>query len=112
MRIDQWLWAVRVYRSRSLAADAIRAGHVVADCRVVKAAHEVIPGETIRVTLGALTRTLVVRGIPQSRVGAARVPEFADDQTPVEEFEKARRERPLRSVFPSLHGELPRQGGG
>ena len=99
MRIDQWLWAIRVYRSRSLAADAIRDGAVRANGRTVKPAHEVAPGETIQAMVGPLQRTLIVRGVPPSRVGAARVAEFATELTTPEDHEHAARERALPSVF-------------
>ena len=99
MRIDQWLWAIRVYRSRSLAAEAIRDGAVRANGRTVKPAHEVTPGETIQAMVGPLQRTLVVRGVPPSRVGAARVPEFAAELTTPEDHEYAARERALPSAF-------------
>lgn len=102
MRIDQWLWAIRVYRSRSLAADAIRRNLVEADGRPVKAAHEVAIGEEIRATKDLLTRTFVVLGIPPSRIGANRVGEFAKELTLPEEFQRARDARPLPSAFPSL----------
>lgn len=90
MRLDQWLWAVRLYKSRTLAADAIKGGHVKVGGEAAKPAHTVKPGEVITARIDVLTRTLRVTGAPKSRVSAKLVPEFAEDLTPPEEFEKAR----------------------
>lgn len=96
MRLDQWLWAVRVYKTRSIAANAIKAGQVQVDGRDQKPAHEVRAGETVasRMDQGAAawTRTLRVLDAPTSRVGAKLVPQYAEDLTPPEEFEKRQRE--------------------
>ncbi len=104
MRLDQWLWAVRVYKSRTLAADAIKGGKVRANGHEVKASHVVHPGEVIMAEVGTLRRTLRVLGAPASRVGAKLVPDFAEDLTPPEEYERQREERVLPPVFPSLSG--------
>jgi ribosome-associated heat shock protein Hsp15 len=104
MRLDQWLWSVRVYKSRTIAADAIKEGSVRANGHEVKPSHEVRPGEVIMANVGTLHRTLRVLGTPPSRVGAKRVPEFVEDLTPPEEYERQREERVLRPMFPSLSG--------
>ena len=90
MRLDQWLWAVRVFKMRSLAVAAIKAGHAKVNGAATKPAHETRPGEVVTVRIGVMTRTLRVIGAPASRVAAKLVPEFADDVTPPEEFEKQR----------------------
>ena len=88
MRLDKWLWAVRVHRSRALATDACRAGSVFVNDLVAKPAREVRPGETVRVRIGLITRTLRVIGAPRSRVGAKLVGDYCDDLTPPEEIAK------------------------
>lgn len=92
-RIDKWLWTVRLFKTRSLATDACRAGSVEIDDRPTKPARDVHVGETIMVRQGLVCRTLVVKGIPPSRVGAGRVAEFCEDRTPASEFEKVRERR-------------------
>lgn len=87
-RIDKWLWAVRLYKTRSLAANACRCGHVRIDGHPVKASREVRPGDVIVARTGALTRTVRVRAILEDRVGAAKVPDFLDDLTPPEELQR------------------------
>jgi ribosome-associated heat shock protein Hsp15 len=89
-RLDKWLWAVRVYKTRSLATDACRAGSVDVNEVTAKPAREVRAGERVTVRDGLITRTLEVVALPRSRVGAKLVPEYCTDLTPPEEKEKAR----------------------
>jgi ribosome-associated heat shock protein Hsp15 len=97
-RLDKWLWAVRIFNSRSLASDACRAGSVAVNELTAKPARDVRPGETVTVKQGLVLRTLRVIGVPPSRVGAKLVPNFCDDLTPKEEFEK-RRERSVQQIL-------------
>jgi ribosome-associated heat shock protein Hsp15 len=92
-RVDKWLWAVRIFKTRSLATDACRAGSVSVDGLPAKPSREVRGGELIVVRQGLIHRTLAVRGITRARVSAKIVGSFCDDQTPPEEFEKARQQR-------------------
>lgn len=90
MRLDQWLWAVRLYKTRTLATDAIRAGHVKIDGETVKPAREARPGDVVVALANQLTRTVRVLGAPPSRVAAKLVGQFAEDLTPPEEYERRR----------------------
>ena len=90
MRLDQWLWAVRLYHTRSLAVTAIRSGHVKIGEAVSKPAHAVRPGELVTAQIGTLRRTYKVLGSPTARVGAKLVPLYAEDLTPPEEIARAR----------------------
>ena len=90
MRLDQWLWAVRVFKTRSRAADAIKAGRVKMNGAVVKSANEARPGAIVTARIDLVTRTLRVIGAPPSRVGAKLVAQFAEELTPRDEFEKRR----------------------
>lgn len=92
-RLDKWLWAVRVFKTRSLAGDACRAGSVKVNELPAKPARDVHPGETVTVKIGVVTRTLRVKDVPRARVGAKLVPDFCTDLTSPEEWEKARVER-------------------
>lgn len=102
-RLDQWLWAVRLFKTRGLAASAIRAGSVEIAGHPAKPAREVRPGEAITVRQGLICRTLRVEATPPSRVGAKRVPEFCTDLTPASEFEKVRTQR-LQHVLARAQG--------
>ena len=92
-RLDKWLWAVRLFKSRALAADAIRAGSVEINARPAKPAREVHAGETVTVRQGLVLRTLRVMAAPDSRVGAKLVAHYCTDLTPASEFEKVREQR-------------------
>lgn len=92
-RLDKWLWAVRLFRTRSLASDACRAGSVTIRDLPVKPARGVHPGEIISVRQGIVLRTLRVVAVPASRVGAKLVAQYCADLTPPEEFAKAREQR-------------------
>jgi len=92
MRLDQWLWAVRVLKTRTLAADGIKGGHVRINGEPCKPAREVRPGDTVVARVGIMTRTVRVIAAPPSRVSAKLVAQFAEDLTPPEEY--ARRPEP------------------
>jgi len=70
VRLDKWLWAARFYRTRSLAADAIDAGHVRVDGERVKTAHPVRVSARVTVRKRDLTWEVDVRGVSEQR-GAA-----------------------------------------
>ena len=90
MRLDQWLWAVRIYKTRANAAEAIKGGHVEINSQSCKPAREVKASDLVVAKVGDITRTVRVIAEPKSRVAAKLVPAFAEDLTPPEEYEKRR----------------------
>ena len=70
VRIDAWVWAVRMFKTRSAAATAVRAGHVKIDGKAVKPAQQVVPGETVRVWKDHREYILEVAATVSKRVGA------------------------------------------
>ncbi len=82
MRIDQWLWAVRIFKTRSLAVEAIRGGRVKIDGKAVKPSREARPGEVITVSGPEILRIVEVLGAPTSRIGAKLVSQFLVDRSP------------------------------
>jgi ribosome-associated heat shock protein Hsp15 len=92
-RVDKWLWAVRIFKTRPLATAACREGKVSVGELVAKPARTVRAGEIVTVRQGVMQRTLRVVAAPASRVGAVRLPEFYVDLTPPEEFAQAREQR-------------------
>jgi ribosome-associated heat shock protein Hsp15 len=92
MRLDQWLWAVRVYKSRTLAATAIKVGRVKVNGERSKPAYEPKLGDLITARVGIMTLTVRHLAAPKTRVGAKLVAGFAEDLTPPEE--RARRPEP------------------
>jgi ribosome-associated heat shock protein Hsp15 len=67
LRIDKWLWAARFYKTRSLAVEEIDRGRVQVNDIEAKPSREVKQGDKVALRQGALTRTLVVRGISNQR---------------------------------------------
>lgn len=92
-RLDKWLWTVRAYKTRSLAAEACRLGRVTIDGREAKPAATVRPGQVIEARQGTVPRRLVVLGIPRGRQGPAKARDFVRDETPPEALEAARQQR-------------------
>lgn len=70
-RIDRWLFAVRLFKSRSLAAQAVTGGRVHVNGERVKPAHEVRPGDRVSLARGTLRFECAVAGVPQRRGPAA-----------------------------------------
>ncbi len=90
VRIDKWLWAVRLFKTRSLSTDACRSGRVKVLGQPVKPSHETRTGEVITVSQGPVTRTVRVIDTACNRVGAKLVPERMEDLTPESEYQKLR----------------------
>jgi ribosome-associated heat shock protein Hsp15 len=81
-RVDSWTWAVRMFKTRSLATAACRAGHVRVNGDRAKAAQPVHIGDEIRVRTAGFDRILVVSRIVSKRVGATVAAECFVDKTP------------------------------
>src|SRR5690554_1742993 len=82
VRADVWVWAVRMYSTRSAATVACRAGHVRVNGDRAKAAQPVRVGDEVRVRRGGVERTLIVRGLLTKRVSAPLAAEAVTDLTP------------------------------
>ncbi len=82
VRIDAWLWAVRIYKTRSAATAACRANHVRLNDKPVKAAQIVVPGDTIRVRQAGFDKILEVSAVLAKRVGADIASRCYIDHTP------------------------------
>ncbi len=87
-RIDKFLWAVRIYKTRSMAAEACRKGRVFINNQEVKAARIIKLGDIILVKKNPVNYTYEILGILQNRIGAALVPKYIKDLTPKEELDK------------------------
>tara|TARA_B100000989_G_scaffold72497_2_gene50872 strand:- start:9622 stop:9984 length:363 start_codon:yes stop_codon:yes gene_type:complete len=88
MRVDKYLWAVRAFKTRSMASQHCREGKVFVEGKVVKPAREVKVREVVNVRKGAVTFSYEVLSFPRSRVGAALVSDYMRDVTKPEEKEK------------------------
>lgn len=88
IRIDKWLWAVRLFKTRSQAADACKGGKIKIGGNNVKPAREVKVGEEISISLVVFMKTVRVKAILKNRVGAKLVPDYMEDLTPQSEYDK------------------------
>jgi ribosome-associated heat shock protein Hsp15 len=88
VRVDKWLWAVRLFKTRTLATEACRGGHVTADGQEVKPAREVRVGEIYKVRISPLVRTVKVIALLDKRVGPKLVDQYMEDLTPASEYLK------------------------
>ncbi|RIA09321.1 heat shock protein Hsp15 [Flavobacteriaceae bacterium MAR_2010_72] len=87
MRIDKFLWCVRYYKTRSIATDACKKGHIKVNDQVVKPSREVYPSDKIQIRKDQINYQLTVNDLPESRVGAKLVDIYRTDTTPKEAFE-------------------------
>ena len=81
-RIDQYIWAVRLTKTRSAAAEAVKAGHVKLNGQAVKPAQPVVPGDTIRIWINHRERIIEVVELLDKRVGAAIAQKAYIDHSP------------------------------
>lgn len=88
MRIDQYLWCVRYFKSRSLASQACRKGAIKINNATVKPSREVLPLDRIEVRKEQIWYQMTVLDIPKSRVGAKLIDIYRQDTTPKTAFEQ------------------------
>jgi len=85
LRIDKYLWAIRLFKTRTLASDACKAGRVKLTGQNIKPSHEVKVGETYNVSKGLERKIISVTGVLENRVDAKTAVNFYADLTPVEQ---------------------------
>src|SRR5690606_32323218 len=93
VRMDKWLWAIRLYKTRSLATVACRGGKVSIQGQKVKPSREVSVGDVVSVQRDDITLTIKVLDLLDHRVGAPLVSAFMENQTPEEEYEEQKLRR-------------------
>lgn len=98
VRIDRWLWAARIFKTRTLAAEACRGGKVEIGGENVKPSRIVRAGELVEVNKEGVLREFRVLQVLQKRVGAKVVSDYVEDLTPPERLE-VRRETLAQSIL-------------
>jgi len=86
-RIDKWLWAARIFKTRTIAANACKIGRVKIGDSAVKASHTIKPGDIINVRKTPITYSFKVLQAIENRVGAKLVPEVMENVTSHEQYE-------------------------
>ena len=87
-RIDKWLWAVRIFKTRALASKACAGGKIKMDGTAVKASRNIVQHDIVQVRKGVVKYIYKLRQIAEKRMGAKLVVEFMQDVTPEEELAK------------------------
>lgn len=87
VRIDKFLWAVRLFKTRSIAADAIKKGRITIDGSQVKSSRNVKKGDIISVRVAPATRSFLILELAQNRMGAKLVPNHIKEVTPPDQLE-------------------------
>ncbi|MFV0521011.1 MAG: RNA-binding S4 domain-containing protein [Mangrovibacterium sp.] len=87
VRIDKWLWAVRIFKTRSIATEACKKGRIFVDDKQVKPSRMVKVGETVSVRKPPITYQFRVQGLIEKRVGAKLVENYLKNITSASELE-------------------------
>ena len=94
VRVDKWLWAARLVKTRSLAADAVKGGRVHVNGHAVKPSRELRPGDEVEVTIGQVRRTVVVLATAERRGPASEAALlYEETEESIAERERAAAER-------------------
>ncbi|MFL0090120.1 RNA-binding S4 domain-containing protein [Tenacibaculum maritimum] len=88
MRIDKYLWCIRLFKTRSLATEACKKGHIKIDGNNLKPSKEIFGKELLSIRKNQINYKIKVLDIPPNRVGAKLVDLYRKDLTPKEAFEK------------------------
>lgn len=86
-RIDKWMWAVRIFKTRTIAAEACKKGRVTINGSLIKASRTIKPGDVIQVKKAPITYSFKVLQAIEKRVGAKLLPEVMENVTTPEQYE-------------------------
>lgn len=87
VRVDKWLWAMRVFKTRSIATDTVKKGRVSIGGNVVKPSRAIKTGDIIEVKKPPITYTFRVKALTQNRLGARLVPDYLENLTPQSQYD-------------------------
>lgn len=86
-RVDKWLWAMRVFKTRTIATDACKKGRVMIGASAVKPSRTIKPGDIIEVRKPPITYSFRVKAVTGNRLGAKLVPEYLENITSQSQYE-------------------------
>lgn len=86
-RIDKWLWAMRVFKTRTIASEACKKGRVSIGDAIVKPSRTIKPGDIIDVRKPPVTYSFKVLALTENRLGAKLVPEYLENVTPQSQYD-------------------------
>ena len=105
LRIDKYIWCVRLAKTRSVAAEWVKKGKVKLNNAEVKVSKSVSKGDTISIVRGNATFQFKVLDILERRVGAPKVKDFLSEVTPLEEIERYKEYQLAQRGFHQNHGD-------
>lgn len=88
IRLDKWLWAVRIFKTRTLANEACKGGRVKLKGEPAKSSKEVQIGDIYTIKIDSITKTIQVKAFLDNRVAAKLVEQYMTDLTPQSEYDK------------------------
>lgn len=98
VRIDKWIWAVRIFKTRSLATEACKKGHISIGNLPVKASRIIHPGEVVKVRKPPITRSFKILALAEKRMSAKLISDYVEDVTPPEELELQEMQKSMRWI--------------
>ena len=99
VRIDKWLWAVRIYKTRSQATLACKGGKIRINDALVKPSHDIKVGQIVTVNLSPLIKTVKVTGLIENRVSAKIAIDYHEDLTPKEMYDSLKSRKELNFEY-------------
>jgi len=99
VRVDKWLWAVRLFKTRSQATEACKSGNVMIAGQKVKASREIKQGDEINIHFQPINKRVMVAGLIEHRLGPKLVSEYIIDLTPEEEYQKLKLMKEMNFEF-------------
>lgn len=87
VRVDKWLWAMRIFKTRTIATDACKKGRVTMGGAAVKPSRTIKVGDVIEVRKPPITYTFKVLQLAQNRLGAKLVPDYLENLTPKSQYD-------------------------
>ncbi len=104
MRIDKFLWCVRIYKTRSIAADEIKKNRVAVANQTVKSSKEVQPGDLVKIRRNQIDYQIKIIDLPKSRIGPKLVALYIEDKTEAEQYEILKQRKLTQEAY-RLKGE-------
>jgi ribosome-associated heat shock protein Hsp15 len=87
VRIDKWLWAVRIFKTRSMAADACKSGKIIIGTNSVKPSRNIKIGDVVHIKRNPIVYSFKVLALSENRMNAKLVPDFLENVTTKEQLE-------------------------
>ena len=86
-RIDKWMWATLIFKTRTISTDACKKGRVMVGDTTVKPSRTIKPGDVIKVRKPPVTYSFLVKALTENRLGAKLVPDYLENITPQSELD-------------------------